>query len=321
VIASAITSPPSAITLLLAGGTYIITRDIDRLLAILAIATPCPLLIAAPIAFLGGMNKAAKRNIIIKKPSVLEALSGVNTIFFDKTGTLTLGEPALKKVILLDKNIDESHAIVIAAAIELHSLHPLARAITNERSRRKLVDLPATNVQETIGVGISGTVAGQQYKLTKTKGITDEGISLEMTRDGQIIARFIFDDQLKENVAGFITEMKKKYTIAIITGDKKENAERLFGSFGITIHASMLPEDKFTIIKTERDQGRHVAMIGDGLNDAPALALADVGVVFSGTENSASIEAASAAILAHDIHLVQETFDISRRATHLSHSL
>lgn len=307
--------PFTVVTLVLAGGTYALTHDVSRLLAVLAIATPCPLLIAAPIAFLGGMNKAAKRSIIIKKPSVLEALSGATTLFFDKTGTLTLGEPTLKTVEVFDKNIDENHAIVIAAAIELHSLHPLARALTSERARRTLADLAAVRVEETIGAGISGEVEGIMYRLQKSVVAHAGGISIDMLRANQLIARFFFEDQMKENVARFIQAAKQHYRVAIITGDKKENAQRLFGSFGITIHAESLPEDKFTIVKNARDAGERVVMVGDGLNDAPALALADAGIVFSGTENSASIEAASAAILSHDILLVEETLSISKRAT------
>ncbi len=310
--------PFTIVSLLLAGGTYFFTREISNLLAVLAIATPCPLLIAAPIAFLGGMNKAAKQNIIIKKPSVLEALSGVKTIFFDKTGTLTLGEPKLREIRLFDKNIDESHALVIAAAIELHSLHPLARAITGERARRNLPDITATNVTEIIGSGISGSVDGSVYRIAKSDKATNDGICIDMYRGETRIAEFVFDDELKENVRAFIETMKKEYAIAIITGDKKENAERLFGKFGVTIHAGCLPEDKFALVKAERDAGRRVAMVGDGLNDAPALALADAGIVFSGTENSASIEAASVAILSHDILLVQETLSLSKRATQIA---
>ncbi len=307
--------PFTAVTLVLAAGTYIVTHDISRLLAVLAIATPCPLLIAAPIAFLGGMNKAAQKNIIIKKPAVLEALAQATSIFFDKTGTLTLGEPRLRSINLFDKGIDENHTIVIAAAIELHSLHPLARAITAERSRRTLADLAATNVIETIGSGISGTVEGTIYQLTKTKEVIQGGIGLDMYRGSQLIAQFIFDDELKRDVASMLETLKKNYRVALITGDKQENAQRLFGNFGITIHAGMLPEDKFTIIKVERQAGHRVIMVGDGLNDAPALALADAGIVFSGTENSASIEAASVAILSHDIGLVPETLAIAGRAT------
>ncbi len=310
--------PFTVVALGLAGGTYLFTHDISRLLAVLAIATPCPLLIAAPIAFLGGMNKAARQNIIIKKPSVLEALAGVRTIFFDKTGTLTLGEPRLREIKLFDKNIDESHALVIAAAIELHSMHPLARAITGERTRRKLPDVVATKVLETVGAGITGTIDGVSYSLMKSRQSSGGGICIDMHRGGERIAEFIFDDELKENVQKFIEEMKKHYTIAIITGDKLENAQRLFGKFGVTIHANCLPEDKFALVKMERDAGHLVAMVGDGLNDAPALALADAGIVFSGTENSASIEAASVAILSHDILLVKETFDLSRRATQIA---
>jgi P-type E1-E2 ATPase len=140
----------------------------------------------------------------------------------------------------------------------------------------------------------------------------------KFTLAAAMLSRFVFDDQLKENVEEFIEAMKKRHTVAIITGDKKENAERLFGKFGITIHAECLPEHKFAIIKEKRDAGHRVVMVGDGLNDAPALALADAGIVFSGTENSASIEAASAEILSHEILLVGEVLDISKRATRIA---
>ncbi len=310
--------PFTIATLVISGGTYFFTGDISRTLAVLAIATPCPLLIAAPIAFLAGMSHAAKKTIIIKKPSVMEILSSATTIFLDKTGTLTLGEPLLEKVTLHDKNIDEEHAIVIAAAIEMHSLHPLARAMMAERARRSLPELIATNVSEIIGQGITGTVDGKSYTINKSSKVYEGGILLEMRQEEIPIALFFFADQMKKNASGFLAELSKNYKIALITGDSQENADRLFGGHGMTIHARATPEKKFAIVKTARDAGERVIMIGDGLNDAPALALADAGIVFSGTENSASIEAASVAILGHDLALVTETLAISRKTTKIA---
>lgn len=310
--------PFTAVSLITALCTYALTQDFGRTLAVLAIATPCPLLIAAPIAFLGGMSKGAKKTIIIKKPAVLEILSRATTIFLDKTGTLTLGEPALTSVTLFDKNVDENHAIVIAAAIEMHSLHPLARAMTAERAKRSLPELVARDVHEIIGQGISGTIEGAVYKIAKSTEPEEGGIALDMEKDGKRIARFIFADELKENARAFLAQIKKHYTVALITGDSQENANRLFGSEGITIHAHCTPEKKYDIIKRAREAGETVVMVGDGLNDAPALALADAGIVFSGTENSASIEAASTAILGHDVMLVKETLTLSKRATSIA---
>lgn len=310
--------PFTVISLITAGATYALTQDLGRTLAVLAIATPCPLLIAAPIAFLGGMSKGAKKTIIIKKPAVLEILSRATTLFLDKTGTLTLGQPALTSITLFDKNVDENHAIVIAAAIEMHSLHPLARALTTERARRSLPELVAREVTEMIGQGIAGTVDGATYRLAKSVESEEGGIALDMEKEGKRIARFVFSDELKKNAREFLAAAKKRYTVALITGDSEENARRLFGSENITIYARCTPEKKYDIIKRARDAGEVVVMVGDGLNDAPALALADAGIVFSGTENSASIEAASVAILGHDILLVQEALSLSKRATSIA---
>lgn len=310
--------PFTAVSLVVAGGTYALTQDFGRTLAVLAIATPCPLLIAAPIAFLGGMSKGAKKTIIIKKPAVLEILSRATTIFLDKTGTLTLGQPTLTSIALYDKNVDENHAIVIAAAVEMHSLHPLARAMTAERAKRSLPELMAKDVNEIIGQGISGYVEGSTYRIAKSVEPEEGGIALDMEKDGKRIARFIFADELKSNTKEFLAKIKKHYKVALITGDSQENANRLFGNEGVTIHAHCTPEKKYDIIKRARDAGEVVVMVGDGLNDAPALALADAGIVFSGTENSASIEAASTAILGHDVMLVEEALSLSKRATSIA---
>lgn len=310
--------PFTAVALLIAGATYLITGEMSRTIAVLAIATPCPLLIAAPIAFLGGMSKAAKKTIIIKKPSVLESLSSATTLFFDKTGTLTLGEPTLTTTEVLDKSIDADHALVIAAAIEMHSVHPLARTFTSERTRRSLPERIATEVDETIGIGIQGTVDGARYTIAKSAERIESGIALDLLREGTRVARFVFADELKEHALITLAALQKTHRVALLTGDSEKNARRLLGKTGITIHADMSPEHKYALVKEARERGERVVMIGDGLNDAPALALADAGIVFSGTENSASIEAASTAILGHDITLVADTLMLSRRATSIA---
>ena len=138
----------TAITFLMAIAAYVISHEWSTLLAVLVMATPCPLLIAAPVSFLGGLNKASKKNIIVKRPSALEALSQVTTIFFDKTGTLTLGEPRLESVQNLSGKFSEDSLIAFAAALELHSLHPLAKALVEIRKKRGLPSYEAKEVEE-----------------------------------------------------------------------------------------------------------------------------------------------------------------------------
>ncbi len=318
----------TAVTLVLAGIAYAISRDPSRFLAVLVIAPPCPLLIAAPISFLGGLNVASKRNIIVKRPAALETLSEITTIFFDKTGTLTLGEPTLRAIRVLDRAYTEDVVLGIAAAIEFHSLHPIAKAIVREKQSRDGGAVgEATHVVETVGAGIAAAVDGTVYRLKKSSNgdpaarNEDEdagGIVIEMSKGDRAIARFVLDDVMKPGTMALLEKLRTRYRVAILTGDSEENAERLFGGDGIAIYARCLPERKFEIIKEAQKNGERVMMVGDGLNDAPALALADVGVVFSGTENSASIDAAAVAILSRDIALVETTLDIAKNATRIA---
>jgi heavy metal translocating P-type ATPase len=308
----------TAITLVMAAAAYLISHDPTRLLAVLVLATPCPLLIAAPVSFIGGMNRASRDNIIIKRPGALEDVANVSTIFFDKTGTLTLGEPTLRAITIVDRRFSEDELLSLAGSIERHSLHPLAKAIAREKDARKLGHHDITDVREAVGEGIAGTINGKRYHVKKSAEPDGGGISLDFAENGKLIGRFILDDTIKPGTADLLQRLGKRYRIAILTGDTEENAERLFGRLHVSIHARCLPEDKFEIVKAAKNNGGRVMMVGDGLNDAPALALADVGVVFSGTENSASIEAAAVAILASDITLIETILRTAENATRIA---
>ena len=176
-LAERVNFPFTAITLLLAGIAYFYTGEMARALAVLVIATPCPLLIAAPVAFIGGLSRAARKNIIVKRPISLEEISRARTIFFDKTGTLTLGEPHLSKIDVLGHK-SELELLAIAAAIEFHSIHPLARAVCAARAERKARLLESTSVEETIGKGIEGEVQGARYRIGKSDTGGQSGIVL-----------------------------------------------------------------------------------------------------------------------------------------------
>lgn len=301
----------------LASGAYLVSGDWSRFLAVLVIATPCPLLIAAPMSFIGGLNKAARKNIIIKSPYILELLAKTKVFFFDKTGTLTLGVPKLKRIELLDRGLDEEQALDLAAALERHSFHPLARSLVREQAVQSHAEIPqASAIEEKLGEGISGLIAGSRFSVVKSER---EGLSVDLTHEGVPIARFFFDDELKDDVSQVFEYLRERgYFFGILTGDKKKNAERLFGTFHLPLYAESTPDKKAALVEHYQEEGKLVGMIGDGVNDAPALALADVGIVFSGTENSASIEAADVVLLGHDVSGVRDAIHIGRRSYHVA---
>lgn len=305
----------SIFALILSFGAYFIFDDWQRFLAVLVIATPCPLLIAAPMSFIGGLNKAARKNIIVKSPYALELLAKTKVFFFDKTGTLTLGTPRLKKIELLDKGLDEEQALDLASALERHSFHPLARSLVKEQGERSHRTIPeAQDIEEKLGEGIFGTIEESRFGVVKSQGVT-AGLSVDLTHEGVVIARFHFDDELKEDVSKVFEYLRERgYFFGILTGDKKANAERLLGRFGLPIYAESTPDKKVALVERYQKEGKLVGMIGDGVNDAPALALADVGIVFSGTENSASIEAADVALLGNDAWNIRDAIHIGRRS-------
>ncbi len=305
--------PFTLITLILSIGAYFLTGDMERFLAVLVVATPCPLLIAAPIAFLGGLSKAAHRHIIIKTPETLERLAKTTAIFFDKTGTLTLGIPALRTIVSLDTLVPEGHALALASALEEHSLHPLARALVLANRERHGADLDAIGVTEKLGDGIRGTVEGRQYRIEKD--VSASGMAVVLIGSDGPVAQFVFDDVPKPGIEATFSYLRARgLHLSVLTGDKEVNAHRVLDRYGLPIIAECDPERKVTVVKDAQAKGEIVAMVGDGVNDAPALALADVGVVYSGTENSLSLEAADVVILKRDIGLFQELIHISRRS-------
>lgn len=313
--------PFTLLTLGISAGAYLLTGDILRVLAVLVIATPCPLIIAAPVAFIGGLSRAAGKNIIVKTPTALETIARVTTIFFDKTGTLTLGAPELTSITMLDARMHEIQALSLAAALEFHSIHPLAHAVTAAARKHNFTPAPAYDVKEILGSGIEGRVDGHfiSFKQAPEEHHQEGGISLLLTEDGNPIATLHFADVLKDDAKKFLTDLAQSgFKVAVLTGDRKENAEAIFAGLTLDICADCTPEEKYRIVDAARQRGETVAMVGDGLNDAPALARADVGIVFSGTENSASIEAADVAILGHDVALIHELFALAKRSVRIA---
>jgi P-type E1-E2 ATPase len=297
----------------IAGGVFALTGDITRLLAVLVIATPCPLIIAAPVAFVSGMSRVARSGIIIRKPAAFEALERATVVCFDKTGTLTIGEPTLTTIELEGHESSEHAVLAVAAAIEIHSLHPLARALVAAAGARGIHYHIAESVEERIGQGIRGVVDGVTYAIGRAASAR-EGMTLSLTKRKKEIARFHFADVLKPGTKELLEALRaRRMRLVVITGDRQAQAEAVFRGLPVEVYAEQSPEEKYHVIAKLKKRGKTVVMVGDGLNDAPALARADVGIVFSGTENGASIEAADIAVLGHDVEKLSELFAAATR--------
>lgn len=303
------------VTFGIAGFAYITSGfDLTRVLSVLAIATPCPLIIATPIALLGGVNAAAKKRIIVKKLASLETLAKVDTVIFDKTGTITLGIPKLTQIEVLDKKLTEQEITGIAESLERNSLHPLAKAVVAFAKENKAPILFAKDIQEIIGHGISGVVNGKKFKLSKVRD--GAGMTIELTSNNKRLAVLIFEDELKlDSRESFSKLQKLGLDLKIFTGDRQAAAERMAHELHLKIDmtAQMSPEDKLKGVKELQNSGKIVAMIGDGINDAPALALADVGLVFSNEEQTAASDAADLVFLGGDFSLVLHSLQIAKR--------
>jgi heavy metal translocating P-type ATPase len=308
------------VTLCITGFAYYSSGfDLIRALAVLAIATPCPLIIATPIALLGGVNASSKKHIIVKKLAALEVLARAQAIIFDKTGTITLGKPKVSEFKNLSKNYSDKEIWAIAESIERNSLHPLAKAVVNFAKENKAPILHAEKIEEKVGSGITGVLNKKTYTLSKLP--SKEGMMIGVFAGNEHLATFVFEDEIKQESKDIIKALKYRgFQLFIFTGDKKEAAEKVVADLGgdIIIKAEAKPEDKQAGIAQLKKQGIVTAMVGDGINDAPALALADVGMVFSNEEQTAASEAADMVFLGGNFSLVIDSLNIAKRTIRIA---
>ncbi len=300
----------TVLTALIAGAGYAFSRDINLVLAVLVVATPCPLILATPIALFGGMNVAARNRVLVKNLTSFEALARATAVVLDKTGTITLGRPVVSKVEILNEQFDRASVLSIAEAIERNSLHPLAKAIVEAARQAGAKRLMASNIVESIGSGISAVINGRAYTLAKLNQYHhSNAVELQVDADGSI-ARFEFEDRLKGDSADIIKSLRQLgFKLYIFTGDREENAKKIIASLGaagslVTVRANYSPEQKKDGVVELKQKQETVAMVGDGINDAPALAAADIGMVFSNEEHTAASEAADVIFLGGDLSSV-----------------
>jgi heavy metal translocating P-type ATPase len=316
---------PFAVVIALAA--WAASGDVIRFLAVLVAATPCPLLIAIPVAIIGAISLSARRGIIIKDPAVLETIDSCRTAIFDKTGTLTYGKPKLTAAIPAP-GFREEEVVGLVASLERYSKHPLAEAILEAARGRGMAPQEATEIREPPGEGLRGTVAGRSVLVTNRKKLLAQQAQLEkdippfaggmecvITIDGRYAATFRFRDQPRAEGASFVRHLGPKHQfqrVMIVSGDRESEVRYLAEQVGITeVHASQTPEQKVAIVRRETERANTV-FLGDGINDAPALTAATVGLAF-GQSSDITAEAAGAVIMDTSLEKVDEFLHISRR--------
>ena len=320
----------TALAVVMGVAGWAISGDPDRFLAVMVIATPCPLLIAVPVAIVGAISLAARAGIIIKDPGVLERISTTDTMMFDKTGTLTYGRAALIEVGVAP-GADEATVLRLAGELERYSRHPLASAITAATAGRSGADVGRATVEhisERPGEGLRGTVDGHQVWITSHRHAVDGlaegsdavpaasgGMECVVVVDGAYEATLQFRDEPRIGSTQFVQHLAPRHGIAktmLISGDRSNEVEYLAQQVGITeVHAGCSPEEKLRIVREESARGRTL-FLGDGINDAPAMAAADVGIAF-GTVSDVTSEAAGAVVLDSSLERLDELFHISER--------
>ena len=310
------------IALALAGAAWAATGESQRFLAVVVVATPCPLLIAIPVAVIGAVSLAARRGIIVKNPAVLEQIDRCRTVIFDKTGTLTYGKPSLSEI-LCARGFSQEEVLQAVASLERYSKHPLATAILDAADKRHLPAETVSEISERPGEGLRGTVRGRQIWITGRKQVSDSKVELPAAASGlecvvffdsRYAATFRFHDAPRNDSRSFVKHLHPRHSIGrvlIVSGDRNEEVEHLARQVGIKeVHASKAPEDKVAIVRREAAQAPTL-FLGDGINDAPAMQAATVGVAF-GVQSDITAEAADAVILETSLSRVDELIHIGR---------
>jgi heavy metal translocating P-type ATPase len=298
-----------------------------RFLAVLVVATPCPLLIGIPVAIIGSISLSAKRGIIVKDPAVLERIDTCRVAIFDKTGTLTYGEPQVTEIVPLPGH-DETEVLADAAALERYSRHPLARAVLEAARARKIAAREVSAISERPGEGLHGTIGPRTVEITSRARATRAdpagagrlpasggGMECAVLVDGELAALVRFRDTPRREGASFVKHLAPRHRferLLLVSGDRESEVRYLADHVGISeVHFSQTPEQKLALVRAETARAPTLFM-GDGINDAPALAAATVGIAFGQNSDIVS-EAAGAVVLDSSLERADVFLHISRR--------
>lgn len=311
----------------LAALTFIIRRDPLATAAVLVVACSCSIALATPIAMLASVGAAAKRGVLIKGGKYLESLARADVLLLDKTGTLTLGQPQITDVIPLN-GCPPADILALAAAAERYSEHPLAEAV-RRAARRNNPQLHAVEAFEAVpGMGISAMVAGNRITVGNRRmlaaadvpasaaGLEAQGKTLLFVRrDAELLGILAAADTLRPEVPAALAAVRRLGVrqIELLTGDNEHTAADLAKKLGVPFRAGLLPEEKIAVVRDYQARGHTVVMVGDGVNDAPALAQADVGIAMGAAGTDIAIEAAHVVLMREDWLLVPEVFATAQR--------
>ena len=314
------------VAVLIALLAWMFSMDSHRFLAVLVIATPCPLLIAIPVAIIGAISLSARSGIIIKNPAILEQIDSCRTFIFDKTGTLTYGHPNLTEV-LCAPGFEEKDVLSAAASLERYSKHPLAQAVLRAADLANLPLHAASEINEPPGQGLQGVVQGRTILLTGRNRIQDReivlppvhsGLECLVFMDGKFAAVLRFHDAPRRDSRVFVEHLRPKHRVnrvLLVSGDRESEVRYLAGAVGISeIYSVQSPEQKVAIVREETNRAKTL-FVGDGINDAPAMQAATISIAF-GLNSDVAAEAADAVILESSLGKVDELIHIGRLMFH-----
>ena len=311
------------------GAVYFYTRDVKLVIALLIFTFPAELGLATPLVTIAAIARAAREGILVKGGKFLEELAKVTTIVFDKTGTLTAGTPAVNRVEIIDKNFNENSLVQLAAAVDRRSSHPLAKSILSYADKLKLTYSEPENFEVIKGRGVTAKVEGKSVLfgnklfmaerkvpvLSTSENLTDTAIYLSV--DNKLAGIFYISDAIREGAKEMIEGLRKSgvKNIVMLTGDNPETAKHVSEQVGITdFRANLLPEDKIRIVKELQGAGEKVAMVGDGINDAPVLVQANIGIAMGAMGTEAAMEAADIVLMQDKLEKIARARAISKRA-------
>jgi P-type Cu+ transporter len=305
--------------------TFLISGNPLSTAAVLVVACSCSLALATPIAMLASIGSAAKIGLLIKGGKYIEVLARADVVLIDKTGTLTLGRPQVTDIIPLN-GLPETEILALAASAERYSEHPLAEAVRSEARRRNITLYEPQTFEAVPGSGVLAEVNGSRIGVgsrrlignTPTVAIDLEAqgkTALFVQKDGEVVAVMGASDTVRPEIPQSIAALRALgiKEIQILTGDNERVASTLAQKLGVNYRANLLPEDKIAIVKEYQSQGRTVVMVGDGVNDAPALAQANIGIAMGAAGTDVALEAAHVALMREDWTLVPEAIHIARR--------
>ena len=322
--------PFTIVAYVLAITAWIISGNPSHFAEVLVVATPCPLIIAAPVAFIAGMSRAARHGIIVKNGGTLEKLARIKTVAFDKTGTLTHGQPVLSSVITAP-GIEEDELVRLAAIAEQYSSHTLAHSIVLGAQQRGLTVSPCNDVTETTAAGLTASIEGKKVVVGKYSFIAEQDpsavrveinageLAVYVSIDGKFAGALLLRDELRPDAPDtlqWLAALGIRHTL-MLTGDGKVTAEHVARELGVTnVQAECLPLDKVHAVEAVTD--RPVMMVGDGVNDAPVLAAADVGVAMGARGSTAASESADVVIMKDDLHRIARAIEIGQQTIRIA---